>query len=85
MNWIEIDKMLYAMISRHTALDDIYIEAETQFTWSRSQSMAAIDPLLKRLDWKDHGGSSIKNNNTATPSTTSRGRKVRNKSKTTRK
>jgi hypothetical protein len=85
MNWIEIDKMLYAMISRHTALDDIYIEAETQFTWSRSQSMAAIDPLLKRLDWKDISGSSIKNIKPTPTSTSSRAKKVRNKSMTTRK
>jgi hypothetical protein len=89
MNWIEIDKMLYVMIARHTALDDIYIEAEKQFTWSRSQSMAAIDPLLNRLDWKPDGGLYIKDKPTTTTTTnkprTSRGRKVRDKSKTTRK
>jgi hypothetical protein len=85
MNWIEIDKILYAIILRHTALDDIYAEAEKQFTWSRSQSMAAIDPILERLNWKDDSGLPVGDSNSAILGTTSKGRKVRNKSKTIRK
>jgi len=88
MNWIEIDKILYGMLERHDALDDIYIEAEKQFKWSRSQAMVAIDPLIKRLDWKPNGGLCIKDNSKPKPTNkprTSRGRKVRDKPKTTRK
>jgi hypothetical protein len=48
MNWIEIDKMLYGIIARHDALEDMLKEAEKQFKWNRSQSEAAIKPLLKR-------------------------------------
>ena len=48
MNWIEIDKMLYGIINRHDAVEDMYKEAMTQFKWKRSQAEAAIKPLLKR-------------------------------------
>jgi hypothetical protein len=48
MNWIEIDKILHNIINRHDNLEDAYQEAEKQFKWNRSQSKAAIDPLLKR-------------------------------------
>jgi hypothetical protein len=48
MNWIEIDKMLYGIIARHDALEDMLKEAEKQFKWNRSQSEAAIKPLLER-------------------------------------
>jgi hypothetical protein len=85
---MEIDKMLYGMIARHTVLDDIYIEAEKQFKWTRSQSKVAIDPLIKIVDWKPNGGIYIEDNSTNTTTRTpgpSRGRKVRDKPKTTRK
>ena len=48
MNWIEIDKILYGIIARHDAVDDMLLEAEKQFKWSRSQSETALKPLLKR-------------------------------------
>lgn len=48
MNWIEIDKILHNIINRHDSIEDVYVEAEKQFRWNRSQSKAAIDPLLKR-------------------------------------
>ena len=48
MNWIEIDKMLYGIINRHDAVEDMYKEAMTQFKWKQSQAEAAIKPLLKR-------------------------------------
>ena len=48
MNWIEIDKMLYGIINRHDAVEDMYKEAMTQFKWKRSQAEAAIKPLLNR-------------------------------------
>lgn len=48
MNWIEIDKMLYGIIARHDAVEDMLKEAERQFKWNRSQSEAAIKPLLSR-------------------------------------
>jgi len=48
MNWIEIDKILYGIIARHDALEDMLVEAEKQFKWNRSQSEAAIKPLLNR-------------------------------------
>lgn len=53
MNWIDIDKMLYKMIDRHDKIDDVYVEAEKQFKWDRSQSKAAIDPLVNRHNLMD--------------------------------
>lgn len=48
MNWIEIDKMLYGIIARHNAVEDMLKEAKTQFKWTDSQAEAALKPLLKR-------------------------------------
>lgn len=48
MNWIEIDKMLYRMIERHDTVEAVYREAEKHFKWDRSQTQAAVDPLLLR-------------------------------------
>lgn len=47
MNWIEIDKILHKILKTSDSVDDAYVEAEKQFKWSRGQSKAAIDPLLK--------------------------------------
>jgi len=47
LNWIEIDKILYGIIARHDVVEDMFEEAEKQFKWNRSQSQAAIIPLLK--------------------------------------
>ena len=49
MNWIAIDEILYSIISRHSNLEDMLLEVEKQFKWSRSQSEAAVKPLLKRM------------------------------------
>lgn len=48
MNWIEIDKVLYGILSRHTSIQDVYAEAQKQFKWDLGQAQAAIDPLAKR-------------------------------------
>jgi len=48
LNWIEIDKILYGIINRHDAVEDMYKEAKIQFKWNQSQAEAAIKPLLKR-------------------------------------
>ena len=48
MNWLEIDKILYGIIARHDAVEDMYKEAKIQFKWNQSQAEAAIKPLLKR-------------------------------------
>ena len=48
MNWIEIDKILYNIINRHDTVEDMLKEAEKQFKWNRSQSEAAVKPLLNR-------------------------------------
>ena len=48
MNWLEIDKMLYGIINRHDAVEDMLKEAKTQFKWNDSQANAALLPLLKR-------------------------------------
>ena len=48
MNWLEIDKMLYGIIERHDAVEDMLKEAKTQFKWNDSQAEAAVKPLLKR-------------------------------------
>lgn len=48
MNWLEIDRILYGIIDRHDAVEDMYKEAKIQFKWNQSQAEAAIKPLLKR-------------------------------------
>lgn len=48
MNWIEIDKILYRIISRHDRVEDMLAEAKKQFKWDNSQAEAAVLPLLKR-------------------------------------
>jgi hypothetical protein len=48
MNWIEIDRLLYKIIERHSSADGMYAEACKTFKWDQSQARAAIDPLLKR-------------------------------------
>ena len=48
MNWLEIDKMLWGIIARHDAVEDMLKEAKTQFKWNDSQANAALLPLLKR-------------------------------------
>jgi hypothetical protein len=48
MNWIEIDKILYGIIARHDAVEDMLSEAKKQFKWSDLQAQAAVLPLLKR-------------------------------------
>lgn len=48
MNWIEIDKILYNIIARHDAVEDMLNEAKKQFKWTDSQAEAAIKPLLNR-------------------------------------
>jgi len=48
MNWIEIDKILVGIAERHDNTEDMFAEVEKQFKWTRSQSEAAINPLLKR-------------------------------------
>lgn len=49
MNWLEIDKILYGIIAQHNAVEDMLLEAEKKFKWSRSQSEAAVKPLLNRI------------------------------------
>ena len=53
MNWIEIDKMLYGIIARHDAVEDMLKEAKTQFKWNDSQAEAALKPLLKRNNFEE--------------------------------
>jgi hypothetical protein len=48
MNWIEIDKILYGIIARHDAVEDMLKEAKTQFKWNDRQTETALLPLLKR-------------------------------------
>jgi hypothetical protein len=48
VNWIEIDQILYGIIARHDAVEDILSEAKKQFKWTDSQTRAALLPLLKR-------------------------------------
>ena len=72
MNWIEIDKILYGIINRHDAVEDMYKEAKIQFKWNQSQAEAAIKPLLKR------NTSNEKNTKTA-KTTSKKGKKLLNK------
>jgi hypothetical protein len=53
LNWIEIDKMLYGIIARHDAVEDMLKEAKTQFKWTDSQAQAALKPLLKRNNFEE--------------------------------
>jgi len=48
LNWLEIDKMLYGIIARHDAVEDMLKEAKTQFKWNDRQAETAVLPLLKR-------------------------------------
>lgn len=48
MNWIEIDRILYGIIARHDAVEDMLSEARKQFKWTQDQAEAAVLPLLKR-------------------------------------
>ena len=45
--------MLYGIIARHDAVEEMLVEAEKQFKWNRSQSEAALLPLLKRHTVKE--------------------------------
>ena len=40
--------MLWGIIARHDAVEDMLKEAKTQFKWNDSQANAALLPLLKR-------------------------------------
>lgn len=51
MNWIEIDKILYGILARHTNIKDVYAEAQKQFKWDLKQAKDAIDPLAKRSNF----------------------------------
>ena len=53
MNWLEIDKILYGIIARHDAVEDMLKEAKTQFKWNDSQVKSALLPLLKRNNFKE--------------------------------
>ena len=48
MNWLEIDKILYGIIERHSTEQDVIEEARKQFKWSQIQAESAVKPLLKR-------------------------------------
>lgn len=48
MNWIEIDKILYGIIERHSTEAGVINEACKQFKWTQSQAESAVKPLLKR-------------------------------------
>ena len=70
MNWLEIDKMLYGIIARHDAVEDMLKEAKTQFKWNDSQATAALIPLLER---------NTTNNNIAEPAKKSPKRSTKRK------
>lgn len=53
MNWIEIDKILYGIIARHDAVEDMLKEAKTQFKWNDRQTETALLPLLKRNNFEE--------------------------------
>jgi len=53
LNWLEIDKILYGIIARHDAVEDMLKEAKTQFKWNDSQVKSALLPLLKRNNFKE--------------------------------
>ena len=53
MNWLDIDKILYGIIARHDAVEDMLKEAKTQFKWTDSQAQAALKPLLKRNNFEE--------------------------------
>jgi hypothetical protein len=53
VNWLDIDKILYGIIARHDAVEDMLKEAKTQFKWTDSQAQAALKPLLKRNNFEE--------------------------------
>jgi hypothetical protein len=72
LNWLEIDRILYGIIDRHDAVEDMYKEAKIQFKWNQSQAEAAIKPLLKR-------NTSTKNTKKPARATKKKGKKLLNK------
>ena len=60
MNWIEIDKVLYGIIARHDAVEEMIDEAKKQFKWNQSQAEAAIKPLLNRNTFSTNLTNSVK-------------------------
>ena len=72
MNWLEIDRILYGIINRHDAVEDMYKEAKIQFKWNQSQAETAIKPLLKR-------NTNYKNTTKTAKTTSKKGKKLLNK------
>ena len=52
MNWMEIDKLLYSMISIYSDKDLLYSDVKKKFGWTDSQVQAAVGPLLQRVELK---------------------------------
>tara|TARA_R110001606_G_scaffold92837_2_gene206183 strand:- start:41 stop:283 length:243 start_codon:yes stop_codon:yes gene_type:complete len=50
MNWMEIDKLLYSMISIYSDKDLLYSDVKKKFGWTDSQVQAAVGPLLQRVE-----------------------------------
>ena len=45
--------MLYGIIARHDAVEDMLKEAKTQFKWNDRQAETALLPLLKRNNFEE--------------------------------
>jgi hypothetical protein len=60
MNWIEIDKILYGIISRYDTVEHMLDEAKKQFKWNDSQAEAALLPLLERHTAKHKSTTKLK-------------------------
>jgi hypothetical protein len=45
--------MLYGIIARHDAVEDMLKEAKTQFKWNNRQAETALLPLLKRNNFEE--------------------------------
>tara|TARA_Y100000389_G_C16946080_1_gene264217 strand:+ start:144 stop:413 length:270 start_codon:yes stop_codon:yes gene_type:complete len=48
MNWLEIDKFLYGLISVAKTEEQLYKDAMKKFSWTQRQAEAAIQPLQAR-------------------------------------
>ena len=51
MNWIEIDKNLNNMIKLYRDREKLYADVQLKYRWSKSQTQAALDPLIFRIDY----------------------------------
>ena len=49
MNWLQIDKHIIGLIKISKSREALYKEVKKMFSWTDSQTEAAVGPLLRRM------------------------------------